>query len=218
MTPKTWLSTRLVGGHGVASGRSPDTPYPAGTIAMQRPVFKQLGLDLSVCWPGTLNLSVAPLELRLHNPDHCFPLVEWTDRHPPETFSFWTVQIETPWNGVVQGWIYQPHPETKAQHHQPASMVEVLAPHLDGLETGSVLRLHDPLRRLECINPVRLKARLLEFLKFRVLAAQEDFFRTTASVQERRAWLTTHHREALQLHDAQLDQVWQQARSLYTEN
>ena len=185
---------------------------------MQRPVFAALGLDLGSCWDGTLNLSVAPLEIRLSQPDHCFPLVEWTDRHPPETFSFWRIQIHSPRNGVVSGWIYQPHPETKQQHHQPASMVEVLAPHLDGIVRGSQLRLHDPLNRLQCIDAVRLKARLLEFLKFRVLAAQHDFFSQSASPPERRRWLASHHPEALQLTDVDLERVWNQAQSLYTED
>ncbi len=43
-------------GHGVASGRAPDSPYPAGTIALQAPLFARHGLDLSPFFPGTLNL------------------------------------------------------------------------------------------------------------------------------------------------------------------
>ena len=215
---QTWISTRLIAGHGVASGRSADSAYPNGTIDMQRPFFKALGLDLSRCWPGTLNLSAAPLDLRLRDPDRCFPLVAWTDRHPPETFSFWRIQLDTPKNGIVDGWIYQPHPETKMQHHQPSSMVEVLAPPLDGIAPGCRLNLHDPRDRLTCIDSLRLKARLLEFLKFRVLAAQQEFFRQTESGPARRSWLATHHHEALQLGDADLDRVWNQARTLYTED
>ena len=44
------VSGRVCSGHGVASGRSagqPHNPYPAGTIAMQMPYFKALGLDVS---------------------------------------------------------------------------------------------------------------------------------------------------------------------------
>ena len=36
------LIGRIVSGHGVASGRSDGSPYPAGTIAMQAPVFLSL--------------------------------------------------------------------------------------------------------------------------------------------------------------------------------
>ena len=97
-------------------------------------------------------------------------------------------------------------------------MVEVLAPPLDGIAPGCRLNLHDPLDRLTCIDSLRLEARLLEFLKFRVLAAQQEFFRQTESGPARRSWLATHHHEALQLGDADLDRVWNQARTLYTED
>jgi hypothetical protein len=47
-------------GHQVASGLAVNNPYPAGTIAMQTPFFKALGLDLSGFYVGTLNVSIAP--------------------------------------------------------------------------------------------------------------------------------------------------------------
>ena len=40
----------------------------------------------------------------------------------------------------------------------------------------------------------------------------------TESGPARRSWLATHHHEALQLGDADLDRVWNQARTLYTED
>ena len=111
MNGTSWFSAQLIPGHGVASGRSEDSPYPAGTIAMQQPFFLAKGLDLGDCWPGTLNLSVAPREIKFRDPDHCFRLLRWTDLHPPETFSFWKIQLATPQEGIVNGWIYRPHPE-----------------------------------------------------------------------------------------------------------
>ena len=126
------VSTRLIAGHGVASGRSADSPYPNGTIEMQRPFFKALGLDLSRCWPGTLNLSAAPLDLRLRDPDRCFPLVAWTDRHPPETFSFWRIQLDTPKNGIVDGWI------ATASGNQEASSPAIV----DGGGAGTTVGWH----------------------------------------------------------------------------
>ena len=65
MNPE-WLTGRLCAGHGVASGTSKESPYPDGTIRMQFPVFKALGLDLSSCLFGTLNLDFAPLEVSLN--------------------------------------------------------------------------------------------------------------------------------------------------------
>ena len=88
-----WIEGRLVAGHGVASGRAADSPYPAGSIALQAPLFTAHGLDLAPYLPATLNLSFAPGEWRLCEPDHCFPELLWTDRHPPETFSFWHCRL-----------------------------------------------------------------------------------------------------------------------------
>ncbi len=65
----------------------------------------------------------------------------------------------------------------------------------------------------ECL---RRRAVLLEFLKFRVLAAGQDFFDSEAS-HDRRAWLSLMHPQALALSDVDLDLVWNQARILYTE-
>jgi hypothetical protein len=210
-----WLQGRLTSGHGVASGRSAHSPYPAGTIAMQRPIFQSLGLDLSDCWPGTLNLSFTPLELQLRDPDHCFAAVTWTDRHPPETFSFWQVHLRSA-GAVQRGWIYRPHPETKQRHWQAPTTVELLSAWIPGLQPGAALELRDRRGRLRLRDGVRLRARLLEFLKFRVLAAEASFFANDTAAA-RRAWLRTHHSEALALSDADLERVWQQAKHLYGE-
>ena len=211
------LIGRVVSGHGVASGRSNDSPYPAGTIAMQAPVFRQQGLDLSDCWPGTVNLSFAPLELRLKDPDHCFQQLHWTDLHPPETFSFWRVVLITESGQRTFGWIYLPHPETKQRHWQSSSTLELLAPFLDGLVPNSRLEVIDDRSRITLVDGVRLRSRLLEFLKFRVLAAQQSFFSST-EVDQRRAWLEQVWPEALALEDADLEKIWSQARSLYVED
>ena len=64
----------------------------------------------------------------------------------------------------------------------------------------------------------RIKTRsvLLEFLKFRVLAAGEEFFDGTG-LENRREWLGMVHSQALALSDEDLEQIWNQARILYTE-
>ncbi|MGD1938013.1 MAG: hypothetical protein ACFCA4_10715 [Cyanophyceae cyanobacterium] len=77
----------LVAGHGVASGESPHSPYPKSTIAMQKTHFKAGGLDLDGYFEGTLNLSISPKKFQLLNPRHRFPLLRWTDLHPPETLT-----------------------------------------------------------------------------------------------------------------------------------
>ena len=66
------------------------------------------------------------------------------------------------------------------------------------------------------MDTIRLRARLLEFLKFRVLASQQTFFEAD-TLLKRQQWLLTMFPEALQLSEQNLDRVWTQARSLYTE-
>ena len=212
-----WLTGRLCAGHGVASGKSNESPYPDGTIRMQSPVFKSLGLDLSGCYFGTLNINFAPLEVSLANPDHLFEKVDWTELHPPETFSFWRVEIKSSEADVVNGWVYYPHPETKGRHWQPPTTLELLAPRLSGLEPGCSISLRDQRRRIKLVDTIRLRARLLEFLKFRVLASQQTFFEVD-TLAKRQQWLAAMFPEALQLSEQDLDRVWAQARSLYTES
>lgn len=61
------------------------------------------------------------------------------------------------------------------------------------------------------------RARLLEFLKFRVLAAQESFFAPEPEPAALRQWLAVHWPQACRLSDADLLLTLEQARQLYTE-
>ena len=231
-----WIEAHLLRGHGVASGQSESSPYPGGTIALQRPSFARLGLDLGDCFAGTLNLSVAPLEWRLEDPDHRFERLRWTALHPPETFCFWRIQVKrlVPGDGpaspvegslspaAVAGWIYWPDPSTKRRHFQPPQVVEVLAPPLGAVTPGERFALGVDPRRITCIDGVRLRSRLLEFFKFRVLAAQAEFFAdwrsaSDASIdpQRLRQWLTVQWPEALALADTDLLATCQKAWELY---
>ena len=124
----------VVRGHQVASRASEH--YPSGTIGMQIPFFAERGLDLRRFHPATINISVEPLQIKIVGEDYLFRDVEWTDRHPPEDFSFSRCRIGVNGNWH-DGWIYYPHPETKARHYQNASLLEVIAPHIDSLEYGS---------------------------------------------------------------------------------
>jgi hypothetical protein len=259
---------RLVAGHGVASGRAATSPYPAGTIGLQAPFFAARGIDLSPFFAGTLNLEAPQGHWRLSDPDARFEALEWTDRHPPETFSFWHCRLrlatgsaarvvggDGEGDGGVTGsrdaaipagqgagremadpvglaaLIYHPHPETKSAHHQGPGCLEVLAPWIAGLTPGEELELGVDPRRCHLVDPARLRARLLEFLKFRVLAAQEEFFAafmapiTAAGLthpgdpeaERFRAWLHPLWPEALDLDDADLLATLDQARRLYVD-
>ena len=229
-----WLECQLVEGHGVASGLGPTNPYPAGTIELQRPYFAALGLDLSGCFKGTLNLSVAPLEWRLQHPDHCFEHLAWTPLHPPETFSFWRIQLRRLGSGpdglapdyssteLVQAWIYLPDPSTKVRHFQSPMVLEVLAPPLGPVAVGDRFALGVDPTKVSCRDGVRLRAQLLEFLKFRVLAAQSEFFADWrpspgGAIEPRllRHWLAGCLPEVLALGDADLLATCAKAWDLY---
>jgi hypothetical protein len=42
---------------------------------------------------------------------------------------------------TYEGWIYHPHPETKERHFQDASIVEVIAPLIEGIRYGDIIEL-----------------------------------------------------------------------------
>jgi len=126
------LSGRILRGHGVAGGGNPDSPFPAGTIEMQRPFFAAGGLDLSGFHLATLNVSTAPVAIHIHSPVHRFEEVDWTRVHGPESFEFVHVGLELP-DRVVEAWGYRPTPETKAAHPQPPEVLEVIAPFVSEL-------------------------------------------------------------------------------------
>jgi hypothetical protein len=144
----TRLPGILVRGHQVASRPSKDYPYSA--LEKQKPLFKSLGLDLYEFFNGTLNISIAPLIFEMTAPEITFPLVEWTDLHPPETFSF-SRCIVVYKNIEYPGWVYYPHPETKRNHFQNPSLLEVVAKRIADIRYGDALEVG--------VNPVEIALR-----------------------------------------------------------
>ena len=138
----TWQNVDgiLLQGHQVASGLAKDSPYEAGTIQLQMPHFQHLGLDLSGYFPGTLNVSIAPHTFELIQPSHTFPDLKWHPDFDAETFSFCPCQIMVG-DRLYDGLIYYPHPETKINHFQDPSTLELLAPRIPSLNYGDRLTL-----------------------------------------------------------------------------
>ncbi len=132
------LSGTLVRGHQVAS--RPSAAYPYSSLEKQKPYFKALGLDLYPYFNGTLNISIAPFTFEMTKPEFTFPLVEWTDLHPPETFSFSRCNVIFK-SVEFSGWVYYPHPETKKTHFQNPSLVEVIAYPIPGIQYGDELEV-----------------------------------------------------------------------------
>lgn len=128
----------LVRGHQVAS--RPSSAYPYSSLEKQKPYFKERGLDLYGYFIGTLNISIAPQTFEMTSPEFTFPLVEWTDLHPPETFSFSRCKVIFK-DIEYAGWVYYPHPETKKTHFQNPSLVEVITHFIPGIRYGDALEV-----------------------------------------------------------------------------
>lgn len=140
MTNLLTLMGIVSSGHRVASGQAVDSPYERGTLEMQLPYFRDLGLDLSGFYLGTINVSIAPHTFELIAPKYTFTQVKWHQNYPAETFSFATVVVV--YQSVsYDGWIYYPHPETKIGHFQDDSILEIIAPEISDLDYGDRLSL-----------------------------------------------------------------------------
>jgi hypothetical protein len=139
MTPLwTHLTGVLMRGHQVAS--RPSAAYPYSSLEKQKPYFRDLGLDLTAFFNGTLNISIAPLEFKMIKPEFTFPLVEWTDLHPPETFSFSRCKVRFE-GREYSGWVYYPHPETKKTHFQNPSLIEVITDEIANIKYGDAIEI-----------------------------------------------------------------------------
>lgn len=133
-------SATVVKGHQVASGTAKDSPYPAGTIVLQKPFFAALGINLAAMFEGTLNLSVAPCEFKILQADYQAKAVKWLPDFPAEDFSFVVCRVEYA-ESHFPGLVYYPHPETKVRHFQKASLIEVLCPFIEGIDYGDSVSL-----------------------------------------------------------------------------
>ena len=135
-----WITVSgiVIQGHRVAS--APSEIYPYGSLVKQIPYFKILGLDLTGHHPGTINISIIPKSWRMVEADYTFQNVAWTNLHPPEDFSFSTSRINFN-DQKYHGWIYYPHPDTKARHFQDRSVIEVITVFIPKIGYGSEVSL-----------------------------------------------------------------------------
>src|SRR5262245_36108300 len=143
-TTRQIVAARIVEGHRVASGQNGNPLFPGGTLKMQTPFFRALGLDLDRYHCGTLNVSIAPLRYRVVAPRLTFRAVKWHTSEPPEDFSFFDVRLLRDSLPAVEGLIYFPHPDTKPAHFQKPDVIELLFPSVEGLTYGGEIRLEVP--------------------------------------------------------------------------
>ncbi|MDZ4402736.1 hypothetical protein [Prosthecobacter sp.] len=138
------IPATIVQGHRVASGLNGNPRFPGGTLRMQLPFFRDLGLDLSSYHLGTLNVSIAPLSYRVVKPKFTFRDVKWHPTEPAEFFSFFDVIVHRDDAQPVSGLIYFPHPETKPEHFQKPDVLELLLPWTAGLAYDGKIQLEVP--------------------------------------------------------------------------
>jgi len=134
------INAIIIQGHCVASGKADNSPYPFGTIEMQTPYFKDLGLDLSHLFKGTLNLNIEPNTFDMIAPEFTFRNVHWAEGSPAEDFSFSSCSVL--YKGrEYSGYIYYPHPDTKIGHFHSSSLIEVICEAIDGIGYGDSVEL-----------------------------------------------------------------------------
>ena len=142
------IPATIVQGHRVASGLNGNPRFPGGTMRMQLPFFAALGLDLSSFYPGTLNVSIAPLSYRVVQPKFTFLRVEWHPTEPAEDFSFFDVVVHRDDAALISGLIYFPHPETKPEHFQSPDVLELLLPWTEGFKYGGKVQIEVPCEQM----------------------------------------------------------------------
>lgn len=145
------VSGTVVQGYGVASGIAQDSPYPQGSLEMQQPFFYERGVDLSPYFLGTLNVSIAPYQVQITVPWIRIEHLEWSSLAPAETFSFVQCRLIVA-QATYEGLVYYPHPETKVQHFQDPSVVEILAPKIPDITYGDAVVIDLPLTQIELLT------------------------------------------------------------------
>jgi hypothetical protein len=127
-------------GYGAASGKGKDERYPEGTLKQQFQHFLERGLDLSNYFMGTINLDISPCSYEIKKPKYFFKNIDWSDYIPPENFYFFNVTVYYK-DKTFKGLVYLPDPETKEDHIQKPTMLELILPKIEGLAYGDVVEI-----------------------------------------------------------------------------
>lgn len=123
-------------GYGVASGKSQDPRFPKGTIEMQKPFFRERGIDLDRYFSGTINISIAPHNYEIKKAKYTCRNIKWASGVPAEDFSFFDCRIFLNRGKSSNGLIYYPHPETKPEHFQTSDTLEIITSFIKDLQYG----------------------------------------------------------------------------------
>ena len=130
----------LVKGYQVASGQSPITPYKDGSIILQKPFFEERGFCMKDLYLATLNIDIPNHEFTIIKPSYYFENLKWEKDFPSETFSIVSCTLIYKAK-QYDAYIYYPHVETKTDHIQKKTTLEVLAPFVDGISYGDSIEI-----------------------------------------------------------------------------
>jgi hypothetical protein len=143
------ITGKIIQGHQVASGNAKDPRFPNGTLALQAPIFAAKGFTIDTYHPGTINVSIAPLSYEVLKPIRTFRNVKWHPDTPREDFSFFDCRIRLAEDAdYVDALVYRPHPETKPEHFQDSSVLEIIAPRMEGIAYGLNVNLLLPAEQI----------------------------------------------------------------------
>ena len=139
---ETTILAKIVPGYGIASGKTKDSRFPSGTLALQMPFFESSGFDFQLFHQGTLNLDFSPYSFVLGRPSYSFSDFKWCEYFPSENFSFFACCLINPLDEKRKeypSFVYWPHPSTKPGFEQPSGILEILAPYIPELQYGMSL-------------------------------------------------------------------------------
>ncbi|MGB5359336.1 MAG: hypothetical protein WBN27_05275 [Eudoraea sp.] len=84
---------------------------------------------------GTINLDISPCSYEIKKPKHFFKNIDWSDYIPPENFYFFDVTLYDK-DKTYKGLVYMPDPETKEDHIQKPTILELILPKIKDLDYG----------------------------------------------------------------------------------
>jgi len=134
------LTGVLLKGYQIASGTSPITPYKDGSIKLQKPFFEERGFCMKKLYLATLNIDIPNHEFTIVKPTYHFKHLKWEEDSPPETFSIVPCTLKYKMK-QYDAFIYYPHVETKTNHIQKKSTLEILAPFIEEISYGDNIQL-----------------------------------------------------------------------------
>ena len=145
----TSVSGEVIPGSQVASGTATDSPFPAGTIEMQKEFFEAAGVDMSSFHLATINVKLENVSFEIPKDAPTVWDVKWSPEHDAESFSLSPCILHHA-DKPYQCLVYYPRPETKIGHFKDKQTIEILAPLVPNMAYGDSVVLQLNPAEVEC--------------------------------------------------------------------